>query len=96
MMRSAGLLLAMMATLAGSAGCTTQPMCVPDGSPACECAQFDTRECTADGGVPGIQACSMSGFWTACAPFMDAGPEDHQVYSDTGNNLPDFGPRREL
>jgi hypothetical protein len=71
-------------------GCTSPtPMCVPEGGVVC-CSPGDTQLCTADGGVDGLKACGMSGFWSDCVAFMDAGPQDHQVVMDTGG-LPDFG-----
>jgi hypothetical protein len=52
-------------------GCTGSAACVPDSSPSCQCSPGDSKMCTTDAGVPGLQACSMSAQWGDCAPFSD-------------------------
>ncbi|MEI8254963.1 MAG: hypothetical protein WCJ30_04750 [Deltaproteobacteria bacterium] len=81
------LLLAITLALAG---CQSTVACVPDGTPACECAPGDSRDCTDDAGFAGLEACGMNGRWTACGTFGDASvPRDARpdaVFFD-------FGPR---
>ncbi len=72
-------------------GCQSEIACVPDGTPACECTLGDSHECTDDAGLPGLQACSMTGRWTACAAYSDAStPRDAQYHDAPGFDL---GPR---
>ncbi len=70
----------------GSAACTAPATCVPDGSPPCECTPGDSRDCTSDAGVPGLEACGMDGRWTACGEFMDGAPQSYDAQDD----LPQF------
>jgi hypothetical protein len=91
-MRSA-LLALLLVTGLGLDACQSAPvMCVPDGSPPCECTPGDSRLCTTDGGVQGLEACGNSGTWTVCEPFSDdvttsydATPNDVHLFSQDGS-----------
>lgn len=91
-MRSALLALLITAVLALNA-CQSAPVtCVPDGSPPCECMPGDSRDCTADAGMPGLQACGNSGQWTICEAFQDGAPQQYDATA-VDQDFYDLGPR---
>jgi hypothetical protein len=74
----------------GISACAAPPTCAPDAGPPCECTPGDSRDCTTDAGLSGLQACGMDGRWTACGEFLDGAGASYDVQDD----LPefDFGP----